>query len=225
MNLYTSKYGFHILSNNLFEINEETQKEFESIYHSKKHKSNEYQNTSIINNLDDIEVYPEINRIFKKIDEILKDNNYHEKIKFDDIWFIRSTKQTIKPGELPYIPHIDKVRKFKVMIYLNDVEKDDGPINFIKVDPEKFENFRKKLKKDYKLRKENVIENFPLNNYDPLVGKNGTAIFFDTNAPHFAGEIKKDFTMRKVIRFNYRFFERSKKIELILNKISQLLSN
>ena len=224
MNLDTYKNGFHISSKDLFDINEKVKNEFENVFQKEKFQS-EYLNTSIIENIDDIMNYPEIYRIFGEIINILKKNNYYNKIKFDDIWFIKSTQQIFKSGQLPYIPHIDKVRKFKVMIYLNDVDIEDGPINFIKIDPEKFENFRKNLKSDYKTRQENLIKDYPLGEYEPVSGLFGTTIFFDTNTPHFAGKLEKNFATRKAIRFNFRYFEKKNKIKLILAKLSKLFSN
>ena len=38
-----------------------------------------------------------------------------------------------------------------------------------------------------------------------MTGKFGASIFFDTNAPHFAGPFSEDFTKRKIIRFNFRY--------------------
>ena len=36
-------------------------------------------------------------------------------------------------NKLPFIPHIDKIRKFKVMVYINDINSDAGPISFFKI--------------------------------------------------------------------------------------------
>ena len=61
------------------------------------------------------------------------------------------------PDQLPNIPHIDKIRKFKVMIYLNPVTLSNGPINLLKINPENYEDKRKNLKNNYKLNQENQI--------------------------------------------------------------------
>ena len=139
---------------------------------------------------------------------MLKKKKYYDKLVFDDIWFINSTKQTYKPGKLPFIPHIDKIRKFKIMVYLNDVKEKNGPLNLANVNPNSYESFRKKLNFDYKTKQKNEITNLPLTKYKPLIGKFGTTIFFDTNTPHFASEVKK-MAQRKVIRFNFRFIEQN----------------
>ena len=90
------------------------------------------------------------------------------------------------------------------MVYLNDVTIEDGPLFITKVDPNIYENFRKELKPDYKKRQENEVKNLNIKDYSPLIGKFGTTIFFDTNAPHFAGKIHNENSMRKIIRFNFR---------------------
>ena len=127
-----------------------------------------------------------------------------------DIWFINSTTQTYKPKKLPFIPHIDKIRKFKIMIYLNNVKKENGPLNLAKANPKNYEVFRKNLKFDYKKKQENEVTNLSSSKYKSLTGKFGTVIFFDTNTPHFAGKITNS-SKRKVIRFNFRFIEKNKK--------------
>ena len=43
------------------------------------------------------------------------------------IFGLAKLKKFYKNGELPNIPHIDKIRKFKIMIYLCDVNLDNGP--------------------------------------------------------------------------------------------------
>ena len=84
-------------------------------------------------------------------------------IEFDDIWFVKSVESIYEPKKLPYIPHIDKVRKIKAMVYLNDVTIEDGPLYIAKVNPNNYENFRKELKPDYKKRQENEIKNLKMN--------------------------------------------------------------
>ena len=56
---------------------------------------------------------------FIKILDILEFNSIKEKVVFDDIWFVSSKKSFYKENVLPNFPHIDKIRKFKIMIYLN----------------------------------------------------------------------------------------------------------
>ena len=205
-----NKNGYKIFPHNFFKLKKSFLMEFEDIYKEKKFKSN-HLNTATINDLNSINEYAEIKRMFNKIVKILEKNDYHDKLIFDDIWFIKSNKKTYIPEKLPFIPHIDKIRKFKIMVYLNDVKKKDGPINFTKIDPNKYELFRKNLKSDYKKKQKNRITDIPKKNYKPLLGKFGTTIFFDSNTPHFAGKITKLAAHRNVVRFNFRFKENKKK--------------
>jgi hypothetical protein len=193
--------GFHHFSNNFFELNKNIIHEFMEI-----HKTNlnlrSAQNVATINNLDELKEFDGIKKIFDEIIKIFEFNDF-KNIKFDDVWFVNSNKSIFEKDKLPYIPHIDKIRKLKVMIYLNDVKIENGPIHFAKVNPNKYENFRKKLNKDYKIKQENEIKDIQLSDYKPLIGEFGTTIFFDTNTPHFAGKIEKNLIERKVIRFNF----------------------
>ena len=90
--------------------------------------------------------FPFLENTLKKVIDILKDEN---QIKFDSIWVQKTTKQSshYNPAKLPLIPHIDKKRMFKIMVYLNDVIKENGPINLIKCDTNKYENLRLNLEK------------------------------------------------------------------------------
>jgi len=193
--------GFHHIKNNFFNLNNEIIGEFTKIYQANLNVRAE-QNTSIISDLNELKRFKITNIIFEKIIKILEFNNL-DNIEFDDVWFVHSDKNIYKENKLPYIPHIDKIRKFKVMVYLNEVEIENGPIHFAKVNPNKYENFRKKLNKDYKLKQENEIKDIKISEYEPLLGDFGTTIFFDTNTPHFAGKIEKSLIERKVIRFNF----------------------
>ena len=156
-----------------------------------------------INNLNELKKFNYLEKLNKNILNLIK-NNKIKNIQFDDIWFVKSVESIYEPRKLPYVPHIDKVRKIKAMIYLNDVTIEDGPLFITKVDPNNYENFRKALKPDYKERQENEVKNLKIEGYLPLNGKFGTTIFFDTNAPHFAGKIYNKNSLRKIIRFNFR---------------------
>ena len=195
--------GYKKIDNNIFELNNKILEEFEIIYNDKKYNSNGHKNTAIINNLNELKKFNYLEKLNKNILNLIK-NNKIKNIQFDDIWFVISVESIYEPKKLPFIPHIDKVRKIKAMVYLNDVTIEDGPLYIAKVDPNNYENFRKELKPDYKKRQENEIKNLKIEDYSPLNGEFGTTIFFDTNAPHFAGKIHNENSMRKIIRFNFR---------------------
>jgi hypothetical protein len=198
--------GFHLFKENIFEINDVIIDEFKEIY-QKNLDVRIKEKVAMINDLDGLKKFENIKKVFNQIIKILEFNNFND-IKFDDVWFVNSDKNIYQKDKLPYVPHIDKKRKLKVMIYLNEVELENGPIHFVKINPNKYENFRKKLGKNYKEKQENEIKDIQIEKYEPLTGKFGTTIFFDTNAPHFAGKIENVSAERKVIRFNFSFNEK-----------------
>ena len=203
INLNIDNNGFKKLDGNFFGLKNDMLKDFESVYENKKFRNNTYKNTSIISQLEDLKKFQEVKLLYNKINQIFLFNNITN-LEFDDIWFVKSVEEIYEPSKLPYVPHIDKIRKLKVMIYLNDVEIEDGPLFIIKTKPSRYENFRKKLKPDYKIRQENEIKDLKIEDYFPLKGKFGTAIVFDTNTPHFAGKLHHKNSLRKIIRFNFR---------------------
>ena len=192
--------GHVFLPFNYFSLGENHVEEFDEVFNGSKHRihgSNE--NIKILN---DFYHFPNIHDIYKKIDKIVRP--LKGIITFEDIWIQKTNKDSYKWGELPFIPHIDKIRKFKVMIYLNEVNLETGALHLAKVSPEKYETFRKNLKKDYHIRKENRIEDIDIEHYTPCVGPFGSTAFFDTNCPHYGGEFKRG-THRKIFRFNFRY--------------------
>ena len=201
--LNIKKDGFKKLDNNFFNIGEDIVNEFNTISNTKNFNNIGYKNTAIINKLENLKGFTQIENLYENIKKLFIKNKIDNLI-FDDIWFVKSLEEIYESEKLPYVPHIDKVRKIKVMIYLNDVEIEDGPLFIIKTKPSRYENFRKKLKPDYKIRQENEIKDLKIEDYFPLKGKFGTAIIFDTNAPHFAGKLYHKNSLRNIIRFNFR---------------------
>ncbi len=196
--------GFKKLDGNLFGLKSDVLNDFDSIYKNKKFSNNNHKNTSIISQLEDLKNFQQVKFIYNKINQIFLYNNI-KNLEFDDIWFVKSIEEIYEPSKLPYVPHIDKIRKLKVMIYLNDVELEDGPLFITKINPKEYEKFRKNLKPDYKVKQENIIKDIDIKNFFPQMGSMGTVIFFDTNAPHFAGKLYNNKSIRKIIRFNFRF--------------------
>ena len=196
--------GFKKLDGNLFGLKSDVLNDFDSIYKNKKFSNNNHKNTSIISQLEDLKNFQQVKFIYNKINQIFLYNNI-KNLEFDDIWFVKSIEEIYEPSKLPYVPHIDKIRKLKVMIYLNPVTLSNGPINFLKIDPENYENKRKNLKSNYKLNQENQIMDYDKKDYFACLGSIGTTIFFDTNTPHFAGSFKNNSNefFRKTLRFNF----------------------
>jgi hypothetical protein len=200
LNLTIKNNGFDSFQNNPFEISQKHISEFEKAINNKDLKVRN-DDISVISTFDD---YPELFGVYKNILSVLKFNDIHN-IKFEDVWIQKKYNRMYIENELPNIPHIDKIRKIKIMIYFNEIKIENGPIHLIKSNPNNFEKIRVNLKKDYKLRKENSIKDFLIENYQACTGHIGTSIFFDTNTPHFAGKFyftnKENF--RKTARFNF----------------------
>lgn len=199
-----NKYGFKIFGNNIFNLHQNSiDALFEKDYFNIQYRNNSYENIAIVPKQDvySSSIYSKIlEKIYNRID-----NNLKERTKFLNIWIQKSTKQTYKKGELPFIPHIDKDRKFKVMLYLTNVNIENGPIHFLDEPGHNYEKKRLNLPEDYRKEKKNVVKNFELSKYQPALGQFGTAIFFDTNCPHFAGEQKNN-KERKILRFNFQMY-------------------
>ena len=194
--------GFNKFNRNLFQLNKtEINRSFESHFNNPKYRNNGYQNVAILK-LDDLKdtMYLEI---LANIYQIFKFNNL--KYCFDNLWLQDSDSNYTekKINDLPFIPHIDKKRCIKVMIYLNDITKNAGPLNLVKTNPKNFEKMRQSLDFDYQKKKQNVVSSIPLDKYISCEGNFGTSIFFDTNTPHFAGQISDDTSFRRILRFTF----------------------
>lgn len=188
--------GFLINNRNIFEISKQNLDEFDRIiqddslrYHGKK-------NIRVLNNIE-IKKFEHLNNIFEKISKYLKSNLSNLDISFEDVWIQESKFITYEKDKLPFIPHIDKIRKFKVMVYINDINSDAGPISFFKIDPN--------LMEDKRLNSKNEIDNLDKKEFTECIGKLGTVILFDTNCPHFAGSFSNKESIRKIYRFNYAY--------------------
>ena len=144
--------GFDIFNNNPLDVSDQHQSEFDKAINNKELKIRG-DDISVISDFDKFKSFLDLK---KKIIEILNENKILN-LKFEDVWVQKKTYTEYLPDKLPNIPHIDKIRKFKVMIYLNPVTLSNGPINFLKIDPESYENKRKNLKSNYKLNQENQI--------------------------------------------------------------------
>lgn len=199
--------GHFILKDNFFNIDENNVIEFQNIFkdpNQEKHKNHKGEILNNINVINNINKYPYLKEFYSKLSSFLKENNL-ENLKLKNIWLQKSNQTTYRENELPFIPHIDKNRSFKVMVYLCDVEKKGGSLHLIKIDPEKFENKRLNFSKNYYLNKENHIKSLDIKNFINCAGKIGTCIFFDTNCPHFAGKFKTNSIERLIYRVNFDY--------------------
>lgn len=197
-NIDISKTGFKYFKDNFLDINELHLKEFYEALDDQNLKIRG-DNVSVIKSE---KKYSNIMNLKQKILNLFKQNKIKNLI-FEDIWVQKNSYTEYNPNELPNVPHIDKIRKFKVLIYLDDVDATNGAISFYGLDPDDMETFRQRLKPDYKKNKGNVLKNISKHECQKLTGPFGTTIFFDTNTPHFAGELKYKKSERKSLRFNF----------------------
>ena len=164
-----------------------------------------------------------MNKIHKKLQTIINVSD----LKFEKLWLVNSFPKHTNYTSLPYIPHIDKRRYLKAMVYLHDVSLKHGPINLGKIKNNiNIEQQRKELPEDYKGKFLNTIDDEQIaGNLIPMVGKAGDTIFFDTNTPHKAGILEKGYS-RKVLRFDFErpFFNTKSSIaNRLINKFRKLI--
>ena len=195
---------FFQITKNFFNINEEILNDYKNIIQKKDLKIT--QNISVLRSEDVIKLYKNIYETYIKVNNFITEHK--KNLIFDDLWVVESDSAYTKSEEVPFKPHIDKIRKFKIMIYVNDVDINSGPIHLIDENPEIFEKTRKNFSSKYKENEENIIKNFDLDKYIPCLGSFGTTIFFDTNTPHYAGEVLNTKKKRKILRFNYRYADK-----------------
>ena len=152
----------------------------------------------------EIESEPLLRSVYEKIFLNFKEILNNESLKFNKLWMVSSESKDTDDTRLPYIPHFDKLRFLKAMIYLHDVSYEHGPIHLGNAKSNSdIESKRQSLPINYQEKLLNCLSNDNLENQLlPMLGKAGDVIFFDTNAPHKAGIVKSGF-IRKVIRFDF----------------------
>lgn len=175
---------------------------FDKIFNQKNYKTEQF-NVRELNSesISEEQLFQSVmNKIHKKFEIITNMTD----LKFKKLWLVYSKSNSNDESKVPYVPHIDKNRYLKAMIYLNDVSISNGPIHLGKAKNNiDIENIRINLPHDYKVKKLNVINDKDLEkNLIPMTGKAGDVIFFDTNTPHKAGNISKGY-YRKILRFDF----------------------
>lgn len=120
------------------------------------------------------------------------------------VWFQESTSAITQRAKnsVPFIPHIDGSRYFKIMVYIDDVGVADGPMQIISQAPAVMEDVRLRFGPDYKERGHNQILDVDIYELHSLIGRRGSAVFFDTNTPHTASQIQSK-GRRRLVRFDF----------------------
>lgn len=122
----------------------------------------------------------------------------------EKVWFVYSVSQTTDAKKLPYLPHFDKKRFLKAMVYLGPVDSKNGAIRLGRVSNEDaIEVRRRTLPSDYKEKRLNCIDSIELiESLEDVEGDAGDVVFFDTNVPHAAGIVDQGYE-RRVVRFDF----------------------
>jgi len=192
------------------------------------HQNKIYNNTGVPHIFElkksDIEKEPLFKSLLYIIEKKIKFLSNLNDLNIKKMWLVNSTPNNQNKNFLPYIPHIDKQRYLKAMVYLHDVSFNHGPIYLGKLDSSvDVERIRKKLPYNYKEKGLNSINYQQLDgSLIPMVGSAGDVIFFDTNTPHKAGIIKDNYS-RKILRFDFESLSFNKKttfLKKIFNKIN-----
>ena len=120
------------------------------------------------------------------------------------VWFQESTSATTQRAKnsVPFVPHIDGSRYFKIMVYINDVGVADGPMQIMSQAPAATEGVRLRFGPDYKEQGHNRILDVDKDELHSLTGPRGSAFLFDTNTPHTASQIHST-GRRRLVRFDF----------------------
>ena len=144
-------------------------------------------------------VEADLGPVFNKVEDFVR-NQADYSVNFKKLWLVHSTYKNVDTSRLPYLPHFDRIRFLKVMIYLTDTSIKNGAFFARAGSVHEYELRRRMLPENHK-------EKF-LNNagdsgaFEAVEGNAGDAIVFDTNCPHFAGAVDVG-QNRKVARFDY----------------------
>ncbi len=124
----------------------------------------------------------------------------NEKMILEKAYLVHSTSKSYRVGVLPFNPHFDRERYFKMMIYLDAVSLGSGPIYLKKQSPKDLEEKRRKIFFHENIPDMNVLQHDA--DYKPILGDAGTCIIFDTNCPHYGGQQSPGYE-RRVIRLDF----------------------
>lgn len=167
---------------------------------------------------------PDFKKLSKKIELFFSNNIGLNNLRLSKLWLVTSLNKNTNSLMLPYIPHFDKHRCLKAMVYLHDITESHGPIHLARTrDDVNIEHRRNTLPPDYKALGLNTINKKDIiDNMTPMVGGAGDVVFFDTNTPHNAGIVSKGY-QRKVLRFDFDLDGLNAKSSFIKRVLDRLL--
>ena len=140
----------------------------------------------------------ELKTLKDRLQGVIQANTNYD-VTFRKLWLVHTKHKDSDITKLPYIPHIDKKRYLKCMIYITNVELKHGPLHLTQSSMANLEEFRlsnTKNSDNYNITDSNIDKAIP------LCAPSGTLIIFDTNTPHFAGFIDEG-KSRRIARFDF----------------------
>ena len=172
--------------------------EFEHIYALKAADSG-YENVAQLHE-SDIAALPAIKSIFEQVRRHMA--AISPSLAFAQLWLVKSREENIHADVVPFVPHFDRQRFIKAMIYLDDVLPADGPFTVAsqpRLAPTACAGFYPTTDK---ARGMNVVRDVPVAHFTACTGPAGSVIFFDTNSPHYAAHVQAS-GQRRVFRFDF----------------------
>jgi hypothetical protein len=169
-----------------------------------------------------LQEFPTLEKIADDIQLKLESLSEFRGLKLEKVWVVLTEPAVADQTKLPYIPHFDKRRYLKGMVYLHDVEIENGPIHFGKYQESfRVDEIRRTLPENHKELGLNLVADQNMSETpSPVLGAAGDLVMFDTNAPHKAGTVAEGH-FRKVVRFDFEHkdFHSASVLSLILKKL------
>ena len=150
---------------------------------------------------------PKVANCIRRFREEISLETTYRNVELSKIWYVSTTFENSEPGKLPYIPHFDKRRFVKLMVYLTDVTGEDGPFTTADHDVSVYEDQRMCLPEDYK--ELGLNSKLHDHNFQEILATAGDGIIFDTNCAHYAKPVGEN-GRRHVLRFDFEDYDWNK---------------
>lgn len=169
-----------------------------------------------------LQQFPTLKKIADDIQLKLESLSELRGLNLEKVWVVLTEPSVADQTQLPYLPHFDKRRYLKGMVYLHNVEIENGPIHFGKYQESfRVDEVRRTLPENHKELGLNLVADQNMSETpSPVLGTAGNLVMFDTNAPHKAGTVAKGH-FRKVVRFDFEHkdFNSGSNLSFILKKM------
>ena len=156
-----------------------------------------------------------------KIVHSIIDTNRYKKYKLHSIFATLDRKKT---KHIAQDPHFDRMPTLKFMLYLNDMDKNNGAFmlspgsqHWVK---KNFKFPRPAFVSKKFLEDTRTIPQIIIDNLKPIEGKAGTVIIFDTDTIHHQGLVKNGES--RIMRFHFSSSERLNKYGSLREKIGTI---